>query len=305
MSGPGEGGGTEHSGIEAMFASRDAPLSASVDVVLGARSHRGRLHPVNEDHYLVIRLSRHQNTLFTSVPEVAARFDEYAYAMVVADGMGGTGAGEAASRLAIATLVFLVRHFGKWNLRVDDAIAREIMARAERFYRHIDSSVMYQRQHGVVATNQTTLTAAFSAGDDLFFAHVGHSRAYLFRAGQLLPLTRDHTVTRRRAGRGRTAPMVPVTDAARDLKHVLTDAIGLSGPGGPDIDIERTHLEDNDRVLVCTNGLTDAVDEARIGAILASDRSPADQCEELVDRALTSGADDDVTALVARYRIPH
>jgi PPM family protein phosphatase len=306
MPGPDKGGGPEQHDIESMFASRDAPPSAAVDVALGARSRRGRLHQVNEDHYLVIRLSRQQDTLFTSLPEdvVSARFEEHAYAMVVADGMGGTGAGEAASHLAIATLVFLVRHFSKWNLRVDNAIAREIMARTERFYRHIDNSVIYQRHHGEVATNQTTLTAAFSAGDDLFFAHVGHSRAYVCRGGQLLPLTRDHTITRRRAGGGRAPRIVPVTNAALDLKHVLTDAIGMSGPSGPDIDIERTHLEDNDRVLVCTNGLTDVVEEARIAAILASDRCPDDQCEALVDLAEASGADDDVTALVAQYRIP-
>ena len=113
--------------------------------------------------------------------------------MVVADGMGGGGAGEAASHLAIATLVQLVRHFGKWKLRIDDEIAQDIMARAERFYRHIDHTVASQRHTGTIPTNPTTLTATFGAGDDLFFAHVGHSRAYLFRRGQLMRLTRDHT----------------------------------------------------------------------------------------------------------------
>ena len=121
-----------------------------MQVTFGAQSRRGRSRLVNEDHYLVLRLGRHQETLLTSLPDeaIAARFDEYGYAMVVADGMGGTGAGEAASHLAIATLVHLVRHFGKWNLRVDDAIAREIMARAERFYRHVDSTVVAPAAHG-------------------------------------------------------------------------------------------------------------------------------------------------------------
>ena len=129
------------------------PPSATVQVTFGAQSRRGQSRSVNEDHYLVLRLGRHQETLLTSLPDeaIAARFDEYGYAMVVADGMGGTGAGEAASHLAIATLVYLVRHFGKWNLRIDDAIAREIMARAERFYRHVDSTVALPASHAAPA----------------------------------------------------------------------------------------------------------------------------------------------------------
>ncbi len=66
--------------------------------------------------------------------------------MVVADGLGGAGSGEAADRLAIATLVNLLGHFGKWQLRVDDAVAGDILARAERFYRHVDSVVVHERR---------------------------------------------------------------------------------------------------------------------------------------------------------------
>jgi serine/threonine protein phosphatase PrpC len=130
-------------------------------VTFGAQSRRGRSRLVNEDHYLILRLGRHQETLMTSFPDdlIAARFDEYGYAMAVADGMGGTGAGEAASHLALVTLVHLVRHFGKWNLRVDDAIAAEMMARAERFYRHIDATLAHRSATDGVGGDQTTLTA--------------------------------------------------------------------------------------------------------------------------------------------------
>jgi protein phosphatase len=199
--------------------------------------------------------------------------------------------------------VYLTRQFGKWNLRIDDEIAQEMLARAERFYRHVDSTVAYQRRTGAVRTDQTTLTATFGAGDDLFFAHVGHSRAYLFRRGHLMRLTRDHTIGRPHSTVP-VAPLVDVSTAARDLAHILTDTIGMSGPVGPIIDLERFRLDDNDRVLVCTNGLTDVVDEARIGDVLSSDQSPDDQCRTLVDLALAAGGEDDVTALIARYRIP-
>jgi PPM family protein phosphatase len=279
------------------------PLSASVETTFGAQSRRGKSRKVNEDHYMILRLGRHQETLMTSLRDesIEARFDEYGYAMVVADGIGNNGSGEAASRVAMTTLVYLVRYFGKWNLRVDDRTARDMMARAERFYRHVDGAVADQRRRE--ETGETTLTATFGAGRDLFFAHVGHSRAYLFRKGQLMRLTRDHTLGAPRA-RLAKAPLVDINRTARDLRHILTDTIGMSGTTGPRIDLERIRLNDGDRVLVCTNGLTDSVDEATIGKALATGQSPDDQCRALIARAFAGGGEDDVTALVAQFRIP-
>jgi protein phosphatase len=181
-------------------------------------------------------------------------------------------------------------------------VAREILARAERFYRHVDSTVIHQRHAGGLPPDQTTLTATFGAGHDLFFAHVGHSRAYLFRNRELMRLTRDHVLDRRQSAP--VGPLVDVNTTARDLRHILTDTIGMGGPIGPTIDLERIQLQDNDCVLVCTNGLTDAVAEPAIASLLASDRSPEEQAHKLVDLAVDSGTTDDVTALVARYRIP-
>jgi serine/threonine protein phosphatase PrpC len=283
------------------------PPSCTVQVSFGAQSRRGRSREVNEDHYVVIRLSRHQSTLLSSLPEDAIwkEFDEYGYAMVVADGVGTAGAGESASRLAITTLVHLVRHFGKWNLRVDHAIAREIMERAEMIYRHVDSTVVHESLTGPISGLQTTLTATFGAGRDMFFAHVGHSRAYLFREGVLMRLTRDHAIGRTRSTTVPVAPLVDVNATARDLKHILTNTIGMRGSTGPKIDLERFRLADKDVVLVCTNGLTDALDENAISDVLAAHESPDHECRELVDRALAAGAEDDVTALVAEYQIPN
>src|SRR5262245_32814749 len=104
------------------------PPSSIVEVEFGAESRRGTARAVNEDHYLVVRLGRTQETIKTSLSEAVIRtaFREHGYGMAVADGIGGTGAGEYASRLAIATLLYLLRAFGRWNLRIDDAVAREI-----------------------------------------------------------------------------------------------------------------------------------------------------------------------------------
>jgi serine/threonine protein phosphatase PrpC len=275
------------------------PPAATVRVAFGAQSRRGSSHAVNEDHYAIIELGRHEQVLFTSLPETGAsrRFDEFGYAMIVADSFGG----DVAGRVAITSLLHLLLHFGKWNLRVDELIAREIMDRANRFYRIADSAVV---RHGLATLPrpQTTLTAIFGAGRDLFIGHVGHSRGYLCRDGVLMALTRDHTLNAKRPTHAAAAPLINVKLAARDGQHILTEALGMPEPSGPAIALHRFQVLDDDRVLVCTNGLTDAVDESDITRILSSTRPPDEQSRMLIEAASTT--DDDVTALVARYRVP-
>lgn len=293
-------------GLERLLGPADLPPPASrVQVDLGARTRRGPLRTVNEDHYLVIRLARSQETVLTSLPLQAFEpsYEESGYAMIVADGMGETGSGEVASRLALVTLLYLVRYFGKWNLRVDEKVAREIIDRARRFYRQVDSTVVHHKRATEATDLQTTLTATFSAGRDLFFAHVGHSRAYLYREGQLLRLSRDQTLSRR-PSTVPVAPLVDVNRVGRDLAHIVTDTIGMGGTMGPQIDLERILILDGDVVLVCTNGLTDAVDEMAIGKVLSAATTPDEKCQALVDLAAANDARDDVTALVAIYRVP-
>ena len=154
------------------------PLSARVQVEFGARTRAGRGAPPSADHFLILRLGRHQETLLTSLPpgDAPLPFNEFGYGMIVAD-----GGGEAASRLAISALVHLALHFGKWNVRIDADIARDVMQRIERFYRHVDVVVGAHGVNDGVAQMHSSMTGLYSAGNDCFLAHVGHSRAYLFR----------------------------------------------------------------------------------------------------------------------------
>ena len=201
------------------------PLSSSVRVEIGALSHRGTRRHVNDDHYLVIRLGRHQETLATSLSEaeVPPRFEEYGYAMLVADGLGEGGSGSVASRVALSTIAHLALHHGKWNLRIDPRTAWEIIERAEWFYDRADAAVSTKRRTSPLMTGMSTaLTVAYSVGDDLFVAHVGHSRAYLFRDGALIradPRSDDRSsIWQTRPGPRRSS------GRAQDLGHILTDA---------------------------------------------------------------------------------
>jgi protein phosphatase len=145
------------------------------------------------------------------------------------------------------------------------------------------------------------MTATVSAGRDLFLAHVGHSRAYLLREGDLMQLTRDHTraILREKARQH----LIDLTDTASDRHHILTDALG-AGTSDPVIDVERLTLADDDLVMVCTNGLTDVIGDYEIAEVLGSKRTVDEQCETLVTRAVNSGAHDDVTVLLTRYHLP-
>jgi protein phosphatase len=241
----------------------------------------------------------------TSLPDesIQKRFDESAYGMVVADGIGLAGGGEPASRLALETLMHLTLQFGKWNLRINAPIAEEVMDRAVRFVRRVDSAlVVGSEQSGGASRLRSTLTAVWGAGRDLFFCHVGHSRAYLLREGRLIQLTRDHTLRWKEANGAPARPLMDVSHSASDLTHVITETVGMSGLVEPQIDIERFRVRDNDVVLLCTNGLTDVVDETAIADVLASGRSPNEISARLVE--LAESSEDDVTAVVARYQLP-
>jgi len=279
------------------------PLSAAVGVDVAARSERGATRSSNDDHYLVIRLERSQETLATSLSsaDLPAPFRESGLAMLVADGIGEGGAGSVASRVAISAIAHLALEHGRWNLRVNPDTAMEIMARVELLYGRADAEVFARtRAAAPLSGMSTSLTAAYSAGDSLFVSQVGHSRAYLFRNGVLTQLTRDQTMAGNLAASKRP---VPVERSAQDLQHILTDAIGAGG-SPPKIDVEQFRLKDGDSVLLCTNGLTDVVDEGGIADVLALPRQPAEQCGQLIEMAQKRETADNVTVVLAQYRVP-
>ena len=276
------------------------PLSSTVRAEFAAASVPRPTPEPNTDHYLIVKLGRTQETLLTSLlrEDIGGGFSEQMYAVVLADGLGP--AGELASRVTISALLHLTLRYARWNVRVDDRVAPEIVERITHFYRQIDSALVTVNRAAILPLH-TTLTAVASGGRDLFFAHTGHIRAYLYRSGELIQLTRDHThMVRRSAIR---SSLVDVTNVAVDLHHILTDALG-AGTVDPQIDIERFTLVDNDRLLLCTNGLTDVVDDNAIAAVLSSPRALQEQCDALIALAREGGTLDDVTAIVARYYIP-
>jgi len=275
---------------------------SNITLDVAALSDCGKVAAHNTDHYLALRLGRLQETLASSLSagDLPARFEEYAYAMVVADGLGEQGAGARASRVALSTLAHLAVRYGRWNVRVEAEDREAIVNQIEFFSSRLNEAVLDERRLDLrLATMATSLTAVYIAGTELFFAHAGHSKAFLFREGTLIQLTTDHT----RASEARPPAPVPVSNRARvDMHHVVTETIGAS-PGSPNLEIDTFPLWSGDRVILCTNGLTDVVSEDRIADVLALQRTPEDDCGRLMELALDAGGPDNITIVTADYRI--
>jgi protein phosphatase len=276
--------------------------SPPVRVDVAALSHQGKVRENNEDNFLVIRFGRFLETVLSSLPEgqLPGNFGETGYGMVVADGMGGMVAGEVASRLAITCLLNLVLATPDWIIGQDESRAEELASRAVRRFDAVNEAIIKKAQHEPeLAGMGTTLTMAMSLGARLILAHVGDSPAYLARGGELRRLTRDHTVAQEMADHG----WARAEDVPNRFRHILTHAIGMPETGG-DPEIGQFRLADGDCLLLCTDGLTDMVDDATIAAALKRNRTAADACQVLVNLALEGGGKDNVTVVVVRYEIP-
>jgi protein phosphatase len=287
---------------------RPEPYSSLVSVDFEALSHPGRVRERNEDAFLVYRASRSWERLRTSLPEedLPSQFDETAYVFCVADGMGGAAAGDLASRLALRTGVNLVLNSAKWWLKLDHPQTRErairaLVARALRRFNQIDKTLVERANDDPSLFGMgTTLTVAGSFGADLFVFHTGDSRAYLLRKGTLEQLTRDQTLAQAMldAGHG-TAEQAQ----SHRWRHMLTGVLGGQGSkDAPEAQIHR--LEDGDQLLLCTDGLTNMLDDNAISDIVARADSVGDGCRRLVDEALQRGGRDNVTVILAQYSLP-
>jgi protein phosphatase len=284
---------------------RPQPFSSRVQVEFAALSHPGKVRSNNEDHFLVTRFGRFFERLQTNLPEgeIPARSAEVGYAMFIADGMGGHSAGEIASKLAISTFVGLVLNVPDWILRLDEeSYEQEIRERATERYGQV-KEVMSDRAEADPALRDfgTTMTMALSLGQSLFIAHIGDSRAYLFRQRMLCQMTRDHTLAQALADAGH---ITHEEIASHRLRHVLLKSLGPQcEKAQPDV-LQPVTLADGDCLLLCTDGLTDMISDEKITEILGKGEAADKLCQELVEQALEAGGKDNVTVVVARYQFP-
>lgn len=200
--------------------------------------------------------------------------------LAVADGTRGAG-GAAASRAAIDALE---------ALELTDAPAAELIARLAAAVGDIDRSV---RAGGTDAA--TTLTAVLRRGTQLALVHIGDTRVYLLRGGELSQLTQDHTWVRNQVEHGR---LTAGEAAAHPQRALLTRALG-GGPRPVEADLALRTALPGDRYLLCSDGLSAVVDRADLRATLGEAADPGAVVDRLVELAYAAGGPDNIACVVA------
>ncbi|HET6770894.1 MAG TPA: Stp1/IreP family PP2C-type Ser/Thr phosphatase [Actinomycetota bacterium] len=228
----------------------------------GASSDVGRLRERNEDSFVV------KEPLFA-----------------VADGLGGHLGGEVASRLAVDTLASEAGADGP-----EDGVHDRLRAAIHQ----ANSAVAERAANDPQLTGMGTTLTAFVAGRDrIYLAHVGDSRAYLLRDGDLRLLTEDHTLVQRMVKEGR---LTPEQAEIHPQRSVLTRALGIE----VELEVDQATVEvtASDRLLLCSDGLTAMIGDEDIRKILAGHDDPQSASEALVEAANAAGGQDNITTVV-------
>jgi PPM family protein phosphatase len=207
---------------------------------------------------------------------------------VVADGMGGHAGGDVASAIAVNRISETDHQYYASPQDAEFALQSALVAAnqllAETVFEHPELTGM-----------GTTVSAMIRVGDSIAIAHIGDSRIYLLREGELTQITVDHTFVQRLVDSGRITPEEAAVHPRRSvLMRVLGDI-----DAAPEIDTSILGTTAGDRWLLCSDGLSSYVTEERIHEIVAQQLPPQEIAEELVKESLDHGAPDNVTVVVA------
>lgn len=232
----------------------------------------GRVREGNEDAFLV---------------------DEARGIFLVADGMGGHVAGEIASGIAAQSVGVTLQKGVDAGLQVD-ALAHSMVDSFRAADRAIAEHVA---AHPQTSGMGTTVTAMVVCTDGTYrLGHIGDSRAYLMREGQLAQLSRDHTWVQREVEEGRLTP-----SAARKHRysHILTRALGADPSDAPEL--TGGQLEAGDLLLLCSDGLTGMVPDRQLARILREGATLEARVQEMIAMANQRGGRDNITAVIVEF----
>jgi serine/threonine protein phosphatase PrpC len=251
---------------------------SDVRLTVAARSDVGRVRTNNEDAFNITDLATG-----TSLGAGAVDVRDKGVLLALSDGMGGHQAGEVASALVLESL----------KAAMQTTASNSIEAKIDAAVRRANADVARAARTDNRAGMGATLTAVFIGGVDAYVAEVGDSRAYLLRAGRLRQITRDQSLVQMMVDKG----LLSQEDARLSPhKNVILQAMGLAEDVR--VAIARLHLRRGDRLLLCSDGLSNMLSDDQLRDILGSgDAGTA--CERLIDRGNEQGGEDNLTAIVA------
>jgi PPM family protein phosphatase len=259
----------------------------------------GKVRATNEDQFLIAELSKAMRVWQTSLPEPKLQIgEERAHLFLVADGMGGHQAGERASTIAVAAIEQFTLNTFKWFFDSDKTGAQRVLAQFQSAVRQADARILEAAADRPDLTGMgTTVTMAFQLGVQLCIVHVGDSRAYLYRGGELHQLTDDHTLV---ADMVRSGALHQDQVAGHNLRHVITNVVG-GQELGVKVEARAFEVQAGDRLLLCSDGLTEMVTNQAIAATLDAEPLPEGAATKLLAQANDGGGLDNITLLIVRF----
>jgi serine/threonine protein phosphatase PrpC len=251
----------------------------ATEIEFGAQTDTGCVRESNEDS-------------FGAAPELNL--------FVLSDGMGGLACGEVASQLAVETILTRSR---SGDLEPSSASGSGAMTGVSAESNRLASAIRAANEavhraaqdSGAGQPMGATVVAVRFEGERMSVAHVGDSRAYRLRAGQMEQLTRDHSFVAEQVRQGR---MTEEEAGNSGLQNVLVRALGI----GPEVEVDVTEelVLEEDTVLLCSDGLTRELTDAQIAAVLGECAEAQEAAERLVELAKQAGGGDNITAIVLR-----
>jgi len=221
---------------------------------------------------------------------------------VVADGMGGHAAGEVASKIAVEEIKgFVTLTAGNeeitWPFGLDESISYD-GNRLKTAIRHANRKVLEAtRESAELEGMATTVAAVLVDGDIANIAHVGDSRVYRWRDGEMTLLTSDHSWVNEQI---QTGVISPEQARSHPLRNVVTRALG--GRSDLVVDVRAVTMKDGDVLLLCSDGLTTMIEDDDIAALLdASEGDITRAARDLVDRANERGGEDNITVVLLKF----
>lgn len=256
-----------------------------------AVNHTGFVRLNNEDNYYLDGSYIAPEQVDQPSSLTATLWDDRAVIAAVCDGMGGAQAGEEASQLVVSSLHSAISGFDP--VHNTDRITDELCAISRRI-----DYLRLQLDHDVMGT--TIVMACIKRGR-LLITNVGDSRAYLLREGHMMQLSEDHSEVQRMVNMGVLSREAAQTHPRR---HVITQYMGL-----PEEELlldpyfsDTIDLQDGDRVLLCSDGVTDMLEDEAIARILQSEPNCQPAVHALINAVLKSGARDNATALLLQVQ---
>jgi protein phosphatase len=261
-------------------------------------THPGKVRRTNQDHFLICSLKKQMQVHLSSIPgveQLPMLNERLAFLAVVADGVGGGAAGEVASRVAVERVTRYIAHgiqcYYASDPDDDHALLESLQDAAMSCHAEMLEQGRDEPEHAGMAT---TLTLWLGLWPRAYLLQVGDSRCYLLRGGELMQISRDQTMAQELVDAG----VLARAEAHRTRwAHTLSSSIG--GRQTAPI-VTRLDQQWNNAGLLCSDGLTNHVSDARIRERLLEMISARQACEALLQDALDGGGTDNITILIGR-----